>query len=583
MKKFLPNPKPGPSLVSFIILSVFIFFAIGSFELDYLLLNMTVEKEFLGNGKYKETEHHQHKDAYKTIEGKQDGHGRWHGQIKIQWLGQPAYMEEATMEHGMRQGLCTKTYYPNGPVVEEHYLNGIKYEYKKSAGNMDATAFQRLNNRYPWYLLNLNGWGFDDEYVKAFMDTIEARLYATPFEPWEFNDYYDEVISNLEDTPLDTLVELNSDLILLQGITDMKNSELRLAIIDRYRAEGNTIYNIINTTYPGYLVALNDSGIVNMDFEVFCQDLEDTLESYGAFDPEDPFYTDTVDSRLFRAMIAMIDLENSLTALSGLSGKSTKNRVAFDIHEMYTALNSLKKPFRITAKPESSSSEVAATVLTIMLMQLYESDMIRKAVREAYMEKMGILTVPTTATAFISSSSSGTIVEGYVLENGGAEVTERGIAWATHYNPTTGNTTEVPDTETGNFSVTIDGLTAGATYYARSFAINSAGTGYGNCISFVAGEPVGIRDKDALSADFRIYPNPAVTLTTFNFTLESVENVTLTIINAKGQMVLQNEPASLHKGENHVSLNLSGLPDGIYTCRITNGKSSNVKTLVIAH
>ncbi len=535
MKKFLRNPRLGPSWVSLIILCVFIFLAIGSFQLDYLLLNMTVDKEYLGNGKYKETEHHQHKDAYKTIEGKQDGHGRWHGQIKIQWLGTPAYMEEATMEHGVRQGLCTKTYYPNGPVVEEHYLNGIRYEYKKSAGKMDASAFQRLNDRYPWYLLNLNGWGFDNESVKAYMDTIEARLYAQTFEPWEFDDYYDEIMSDLQDTPLDTLVEFNSDLLLLNGITNMKNSELRLAVVDCYRSEGNTIYNIINTTYPGYLVALNDSGIVSMDFEVFCQDLEDTLESYGAFDPEDPFYTDTVDSRLFNAMIALVDLESSLTALSGLSGKSATNLRGFDIHETYTALNSLKKPFRITAKPESSSSEVAAEVLAIMFMQLYESDMIRKAVRETYLQKMAILTVPTTATAFISSNSSGTIVEGYVLEDGGAEVTERGIAWATHYNPTTGNTTEVPDSQTGTFSVTINGLTAGATYYARSFAINSKGTGYGNCVSFVAGEPVGIRDKDALSADFRIYPNPAAALTTFNFTLESVENVTLTIINAKGR------------------------------------------------
>ncbi len=36
MKKFLLNPRLGPSLVSFIILCVFIFFAIGSFQLDYL-------------------------------------------------------------------------------------------------------------------------------------------------------------------------------------------------------------------------------------------------------------------------------------------------------------------------------------------------------------------------------------------------------------------------------------------------------------------------------------------------------------------------------------------------------------------
>ncbi len=48
-------------------------------------------------------------------------------------------------------------------------------------------------------------------------------------------------------------------------------------------------------------------------------------------------------------------------------------------------------------------------------------------------------------------------------------------------------------------------------------------------------------------------------------------------------MVLQNEPGTLRIGENQVDINLSGLADGIYTCRITNGKSSNVETLVIAH
>lgn len=580
MKNLFRNPSLGLSLASFIILGFFILFAAGSLEL--LGLDMRVNKEYLGNGKFKETEYHQHKDWYKTVEGKQDGHGRWHGQIKVEWVGDPAYMEEATMEHGVRQGLCTKTYFRTGQKVEEHYLNGIKYDYKKAADEMDVSAFQKLVDRYPWYLLNLNGWGFDDDYVKAYMDTIEARLDTYPFEPWEFNDYYDEVISNLEDTPMDTLVEFNSELILFQGITDMKNSELRLAIIDRYRSQDQTIYDIINTTYPGYLVALNDSGIVSLDFEVFCQDLEDTLESYGEFDPEDPFYTDTVDSRLFMALISFIQVEKNLSVLPLVSKKATNGAGKTDIHEMYKTIRSYQNPFLLN--PESTTSEVAGAVLSTMLLQLYESDMIRKAVRETYLDKLGVIRVPTAATAFVeNSSSTSAIVQGYILEDGGADITERGIAWATHFNPTIGNNTEVPDSETGTFSITLSGLTPGTTYYARTFATNSEGTGYGNCVAFIASVPVGMEEPDALSSNFSIHPNPASSLTTFSFHIESAEYIVLTIINAGGQLVRKEETGILHKGDNHVSIDLSGLPAGVYTCRITNGRSSSAETFVVAH
>lgn len=582
MKNLFRKPPWGPSLVSFIILGVFILITIGSFELGLLGIYMGYTKEYLGNGNYKVIEFSDKSGINKTYEGKLDDHGRWQGLVKIAWTGNPPYREEATMEHGVRQGLSTRTY-PDGHQVEEHYLNGIKWDLKKAAlAEADVSAFQRLDIRYPWYLFALNAWGFDNENVKAFMDTIEARLNAQSFEPGEFNDYYDEVISILEDTPMDTIIEFNTDLILLNGITDMKNSELRLATIDRYRSEDNTIYNIINTTYPGYLIALNDSGIINLDFEVFCQDLEDTLESYGDFDPEDPFYTDTVDSRLFMALISFMDVEKNLSAVSMFSKKATTGHGKTDIHEMYKTIRSFRKPFLLN--PELTSSEVAAAVLTTMLIQLYESNMIRKVVRETYMGKLGMLSVPTAATAFVeNATSTSAIVEGYILEDGGADITARGIAWGTHFNPTTSNNTEVPDSETGNFSVTLSGLTTGTTYYARTFAINSEGTGYGNCITFLADAPVGMEDMDALSPDFRILPNPASVLTTFSFHIESAENITLTIINTKGQIVHKEEPGTLHKGENHVTLDLSSLPWGVYTCRITNGKLSSTETLVVAH
>jgi hypothetical protein len=373
-------------------------------------------------------------------------------------------------------------------------------------------------------------------------------------------------------------------LITLQGITNLKNSELRLAVIDRYRSMDNTIYDIINSTYPGYLVALNDSGIISMDFEVFCQDLEDTLESYGSFDPQDPFYTDTVDSRLFRALTAIMNIDESVSYLSILSEKSAAGPGRKDIHGMYKTFNSLRKTLRFNSNPESTSSEVALVAVSTMLLQFYEGDMIRRAIREAWLNKSGIIGVPTAATAFLeNNSSTSAIVEGYVLENGGADITAHGIAWAMHFNPTTSNNTEIPDSQTGIFSVPLNGLTPGTTYYARTFATNSVGTGYGNCIDFVAAAPVGIEDKNAVGHDFKIHPNPASGMTTFSFQIESAGNITLTILDVKGQIVFKDEPGRLSKGENHVKLNLSGLADGIYTCRITSGKSNATGRLIIAH
>ena len=228
--------------------------------------------------------------------------------------------------------------------------------------------------------------------------------------------------------------------------------------------------------------------------------------------------------------------------------------------------------------------EVALVVVSIMLPQLLEGDMIRKALREAFILKQGIIVVPAAATEFVeNTSATEAILHGYIFDDGGAAITARGIAWATFYNPEISDNISIPGTETNSFTATLTDLIPGLTYYARTYATNSAGTGYGNCISFVAAAPVGTDDMNALSHDFTIHPNPASAFTTFSFHIESAEAITLTIINVKGQIVLKEEPGKLGRGENQIKLNLSGLPDGIYTCRITNGKSDATERLVIAH
>ena len=93
--------------------------------------------------------------------------------------------------------------------------------------------------------------------------------------------------------------------------------------------------------------------------------------------------------------------------------------------------------------------------------------------------------VPTLITTDASGITQTTVTSGGTISNdGGATITERGIVYGTSTNPTTSNTKITIGSGTGSFSVNVTSLTPNTTYFIRSFAINSAGTGYGNNITF---------------------------------------------------------------------------------------------------
>ncbi|MBM3440818.1 MAG: hypothetical protein FJX94_08180, partial [Bacteroidetes bacterium] len=79
-----------------------------------------------------------------------------------------------------------------------------------------------------------------------------------------------------------------------------------------------------------------------------------------------------------------------------------------------------------------------------------------------------------------NASTSG----GNITNNGGTPVTQRGVVWSTSPNPTTANNQSSDGSGTGNYTSTLTGLTASTTYYVRAYATNSAGTAYGNELSF---------------------------------------------------------------------------------------------------
>jgi uncharacterized protein (TIGR02145 family) len=94
-------------------------------------------------------------------------------------------------------------------------------------------------------------------------------------------------------------------------------------------------------------------------------------------------------------------------------------------------------------------------------------------------------TIPTLTTVSVSGiTQTSAISGGNITDDGGAEVNSRGVCWGTTHNPVAGVNGTEDGSGTGVFTSNITGLTLNTAYYARAYATNSEGTGYGNEVSF---------------------------------------------------------------------------------------------------
>jgi len=95
------------------------------------------------------------------------------------------------------------------------------------------------------------------------------------------------------------------------------------------------------------------------------------------------------------------------------------------------------------------------------------------------------LTPPVVATINVSDiTSSAALIEGTVVNDGSSEITDIGICWSTSPNPTISSSKTTIVSGSNPFTGSITGLTADTKYYARAYATNSAGTSYGNEVTF---------------------------------------------------------------------------------------------------
>ncbi len=94
-------------------------------------------------------------------------------------------------------------------------------------------------------------------------------------------------------------------------------------------------------------------------------------------------------------------------------------------------------------------------------------------------------TIPMVTTGDITEITTTTATCTYeVTDDGGAEVTTRGVCWSTSEDPTTADSKTEDGTGLGEYTSNITTLTPNITYYVRAHATNSEGTAYGEQKSF---------------------------------------------------------------------------------------------------
>lgn len=102
-----------------------------------------------------------------------------------------------------------------------------------------------------------------------------------------------------------------------------------------------------------------------------------------------------------------------------------------------------------------------------------------------------------TTSAVTSITGTTAVSGGNISNDGGSPITQRGVCYSTTPTPTTANTTVISGSGTGSFTCNLSGLIPNTTYYVRAYAINSAGTAYGNEVSFTANTGIIISNPGA--------------------------------------------------------------------------------------
>ena len=132
-----------------------------------------------------------------------------------------------------------------------------------------------------------------------------------------------------------------------------------------------------------------------------------------------------------------------------------------------------------------TSSLTGLTPNTSYYVRAYATNAVGTSYGEAINFNSLPIVLPSLTTADINNITINTAGSGgNITSDGGDLITERGVCWSVNQNPTITNSHSSDGTGSGIYISSLSGLINNTIYYVRAFATNSAGTAYGNELSF---------------------------------------------------------------------------------------------------
>ena len=170
-------------------------------------------------------------------------------------------------------------------------------------------------------------------------------------------------------------------------------------------------------------------------------------------------------------------------------------------------------------------------------------------------------TTPILTTTTVTNITTTTAVSGGEITNdGGATIIAKGVCWNVSDKPTIENNKSAESSTSGSFTSNLSQLAPGTTYYVRAYATNSAGTSYGESVTFKtlgdkpASQTNSVSNITINSATLKGTVNPNLLSTTVSFEWG-------TSISYGNTIIVADSPISVSTSCD-VSVDLTGLTPG---------------------